>query len=320
MRAIAVNEYGAAPALTDVPDPQPGPGQVLIKVEAAGVNPMDRSIADGAWKARMPANFPLVLGADLAGVVEAVGEGARRFRPGDEVFGQLLIAPLGSAGTYAEHVAVTEDAPLARVPKGLNPTVAAALPTAGATALQIVESLEPLTGKTVLVVGAAGGVGSFLTQFAAGAGAHVIAVARAAAADRMRAYGTAETVDYAAVSVPDAVRRTHPDGIDVLVDLASDADGFATLASLVRPGGTALTTRYAADRDALASRGVAGVNFQVAVSSGVLERLADAVVNGRIVVPPITRVTLDDVPALNRNAHADGKTVITLQPTFPAGR
>lgn len=163
------------------------------------------------------------------------------------------------------------------------------------------------------MVGAAGGVGSFATQFAVHGGAHVIAVARAAVEDRMRAYGAVQMVDYTAVSVPDAVRRTHPDGIDVLVDLVNDAAGFATLASLVRRGGTALTTRYVADTDALASRGVAGVNFRVAMSSGVLERLADAVVSGRIVVPPITRTKLDDVPALTRNAHADGKTVITLQ-------
>ena len=108
------------------------------------------------------------------------------------------------------------------------------------------------------------------------------------------------------------MQRTHPDGIDVLVDVASDAEGFATLAALVRPGGTALTTRYVADTEALASREVAGVNFRVSMSSGSLERLADAVVNGVIVVPPITRVKLDDVPALNGNAHADGKTVITF--------
>ena len=230
MRAITVNEYGAAPALTEVPDPHPGPGQVLIEVEAAGMNPMDRSIAAGAWKEQMPGSFPFVLGADLAGVVEAIGEGADRFQPGEEVFGQLLIAPLGSAGTYAEYVAVTEDAPLARLPEGLDPIVAAALPTAGVTALQIVESLGQLTGKTVLMVGAAGGVGSFAMQLAAHAGAHVIAVARGDAADRMRTYGAVETVDHTTVSVPDAVQQTHPDGIDILVDLASDADGFATLA------------------------------------------------------------------------------------------
>jgi NADPH2:quinone reductase len=313
MRAISVNEYGAAPALTDVPDPRPQQGQVLIKVEAAGINPMDRTIADGGWKEMMPASFPLILGADLAGVVEAVGEGAGRFLPGDRVFGQLLITPLGSAGTYAERVAVTQDAPLARLPKGLEPTIAAALPTAGGTALEIIESVEPLTGKTVLLVGAAGGVGSFATQLAANAGAQVIAVAPAGADERMRGYGAAETVDRAKVSVTDAVQRMHPDGVDVLIDVASDGEGFAALAALVRPGGTALTTRYVADPEALASRRVTAVNFQLSMSSGLLERLAGAVVDGGIVAPPITRVELGDVPGLYADAHAaDGKTVITL--------
>jgi NADPH:quinone reductase len=311
MRAITVDEYGAAPALTEVPDPHPGLGQVLIKVEAAGMNPMDRTMAAGAWKEQMPGSFPFILGADLAGVVEDVGEGAGKFQPGVEVFGQLLIAPLGSAGTYAEYVAVTEGASLARLPEGLDPIVAAALPTAGVTALEIVESIGELMGKTVLLVGAAGGVGSFAMQLAAQAGAHVIAVARADDADRMLTYGAVETVDHTKVSVPDAVQRTHPDGIDVLVDVASDADGFATLAALVRAGGTALTTRYIADTEALASRGVAGVNFRVVMSSEALERLAGLVATGTIVVPPITVIKLDDVPTLNPNAHTEGKTVIT---------
>ncbi|HUE26832.1 MAG TPA: NADP-dependent oxidoreductase, partial [Solirubrobacteraceae bacterium] len=244
MRVIAVNEYGAEPALMDVPDPQPGPGQVLIKVGAAGINPFDRMIADGALQAIGPARFPLVLGVDLAGVVEVVGEGADRFTPGEQLFGQLLIAPWGSAGTYAERVAVSEDAPLARVPQGLDPLLAAALPTAGSTALEIVESLEPLTGKTALLVGAAGGVGSFATQLAANAGAYLLAVAGADAGDRLRSYGAAEVIDYTAGSVPDTLRRAHPDGIDVLIDLASDADGFAALATVVRSGGTALKTPF----------------------------------------------------------------------------
>src|SRR4051794_24447698 len=101
MRAITVAEYGASPVVTELPKPTAGHGQLLIKVHAASVNPMDRNIAGGGMKEQMPGTFPMVLGADMAGVVEAVGEGATRFSPGDEVFGQLLIAPLGSAGTYA---------------------------------------------------------------------------------------------------------------------------------------------------------------------------------------------------------------------------
>jgi len=155
MRAATVSAYGAAPEIADLPDPEPGPGQVLIKVRAAGVNPMDWSVAEGLWQAMMPATFPLILGADVAGVVDAVGEGTTRFSPGDTVFGQLLIPPLGSAGTYAEYVTVSQDAPLVPVPGDLDPVTAAALPTPAGAAFDLVESLGPLAGKTVLIVGAA---------------------------------------------------------------------------------------------------------------------------------------------------------------------
>src|ERR1700746_2213437 len=128
----------------------------------------------------MPAIFPMVLGADGGGGVEELGPGASRFSVGDDLFGQLLIAPLGSAGTYAEYVAVTEDAPLARVPGGLDDVVAAGLPAA-----------------------AGGGVGSFATQFAANAGASVIANVRVQDAERVRAYGVTETIYYAATDLPD---------------------------------------------------------------------------------------------------------------------
>src|SRR6201996_4018593 len=203
MLAVTVTEYGATPAVADIPRPEPGPGQLLIKLRAAGMNPMDGTLASGAWKP-MPATFPMVLGADFAGVVEQLGGRVSRFSVGDDLFGQLLIAPLGSAGTYAEYVAVTEDAPLARVPGGLDDFVAAALPTAGGTGLALMDLLEPLADKTVLIVGAGGGVGSFATQFAANAGASVIANARADDAERMRGYGAKETIDRRTVALPAA--------------------------------------------------------------------------------------------------------------------
>jgi NADPH:quinone reductase-like Zn-dependent oxidoreductase len=286
---------------------------VLIAVQAAGMNPMDMEIANGGWKDRMPATFPMVLGADVAGIVEEDGPGVSGFEPGDLVFGQLLIAPLGSAGTYAEYVAASADAPLAQVPAGLDPVTAAALPTAGGTAMAIAESLAPLAGKTALIVGASGGVGSFLTQLAAQAGAHIDAGAPAAEAARMKSYGAAETIDRAATPLPDAVARAHPDGIDVLVDLASDGQQFAVLARHVRPGGTAITTRYVADRETLARTGVTGVNFKLPMTVPLLNRLAAAVVAGTIVPPPITHISLDEVPDLaSGHGHAEGKTVITM--------
>src|SRR5579862_7149500 len=235
MKAVIVTEYGAKAEAVDLPTPEAGAGQVLIKVLAAGMNPMDRQIAAGGWQSLMPGTFPMVLGFDLAGTVEKVGDGSNRFSAGDSVMGQLLAPPLGSTGTYAEYVAASADSTLVRIPSGLDSVVAASSPTTGMTGLSIVDIVGPLQGKTVLIVGAGGGVGSFATQFAVGAGARVIANVRAAAAERMRGYGAAETVDHTAVSLPDAVRQAHPEGIDALIDVVSDADGFAALAALVRP-------------------------------------------------------------------------------------
>jgi NADPH2:quinone reductase len=287
MRAATVTEYGATPVVAEIPTPEPEQGQVLIKLRAAGMNPMDLWLASGAWKP-MPATFPMVLGADCAGVVEQLGEGSSRYAVGDDLFGQLLIPPLGSAGTYTEYVAVSEDAPLARVPTGLDDVVAAALPTAGGAGLALVDELEPLAGKTVLIVGAGGGVGSFATQFAANAGGNVIANVRGDDAERMRGYGAKETIDRRVVALPAGVRKAHPGGIDVLIDLVdADAAGFAALASLVRPGGTAMSTNYVADEAGLGAGGVTGINFALQMSSELLERLAQAVIDGRIVTPPL---------------------------------
>jgi NADPH:quinone reductase len=315
MRAVIVKEYGSTPIVVEVPTPQPKAGQVLIRLRAAGMNPMDRTLASGDWRP-MPATFPMVLGADGAGVVEGVGEGTTRFAAGENVFGQFLIAPLGSAGTYAEYVAVPEDAPLALVPQGMDVVVASALPTAGMAGLTLVEDVPgPLDGKSVLIVGAGGGVGTFATQFAVNAGARVIANVREAAAARMRGYGAAEVVDHTAMPLADAVRKAHPDGIDVLLDLVSDGDAFAELAALVRPGGTAVTTKYVADTAALEAAGVTGVNFALQPSGEVLDRLAGALVAGRIVAPPIAQISLDEVPAAlsgSDDRPIEGKVVINL--------
>lgn len=315
MRAVIVDDYGANPRLAEVPTPEAHAGQIRIKARVAGMNPMDRAIAAGGWKSQMPGTFPMVLGFDVAGAVDQVGEGAGRFSPGDEVFGQLLVPPLGGIGTYAEYVAADENLPLARVPAGLDLAVAASAPTAGMTGLLIVDMLAPLSGKSVLIVGAGGGVGSFTTQFAVNAGARVIANVRAHNVERMRSYGVAETVDDTTAPLPEQVERMHADGIDVLIDVANDAEGFAEMAALVPKGGAALTTRYVADQDELDGRGVTPYNFALQPSVELLERVGDALASGQIVAPSIREISLSEVPGVftdQDGSATEAKTVIVL--------
>jgi NADPH:quinone reductase len=314
MRAVTVGKFGEPPAVTEVTTPSAGPGQVLIRLRAAGMNPMDAKLASGEWRPA-PAVFPMVLGVDGAGVVEAVGDGTTGFFAGDNVFGQLFVPPIGTSGTYAEYVAVTALAPLGRVPDGVDLVVAAAAPTAGLTGLSLVELLEPLDDQVVLIVGAGGGVGAFATQFAVNAGAKVIVDTSAVSKARMLSYGVKETIARADASVKEAVSRSHPDGVDALIDLVSGAKAFASNAALVRPGGTAITTQYVADLEALQASGVRGVNFALRPTSGLLDSVGKALADRTIVPPPITRVSLDDVPGLFRpqaQSHANGKTVIVL--------
>jgi NADPH:quinone reductase len=314
MRAVAVSRFGEPPEVVDTATPRAGPGQVLIKLAAASMNPMDARLASGEWRPG-PATFPMVLGVDGAGVVEATGEGTTRFVAGDRVLGQLLIPPIGAFGTYAEYVAVSAEAPLAAVPAGLDLVRAAAAPTAGGTGLSLVETIEPIKDQLVLIVGAGGGVGSFATQFAVNSGASVIANINAMADRRMHSYGVAETIIRSRGPITELVRESHPDGVDVLVDLVSNATGFATTAGLVRPGGFAVTTQYVADVEHLQALGIRGVNFALRMTSDLLERVAQGLADGTVVAPPITRISLDDAPGFlgaSKRFPLGGKTVIVL--------
>jgi NADPH2:quinone reductase len=312
MRAVTVSRFGQLPRVVEITKPVAGPGQVLIELSAASINPMDAKLASGEWRPA-PVVFPMVLGVDGAGVVAVAGEGTTRFSPGDKVFGQLFISPIGASGTYAEYVAVTAEAPLVCVPNGLALDLAAAAPTAGTTGLSLVDLLDPAEAQVVLIVGAGGGVGTFATQFAVNAGASVIVNVNATAEARMHSYGVRETIVRARQSVAEAVRHSHPEGVDALIDLVSDATAFASMTSLVRPGGTAISTQYVADLEMLQSHGIRGVNFALRQTSELLERVGRALIGGTVTVPPITYVALDDVPAIfgsQGRLNPEGKTVI----------
>lgn len=316
MRAVAVRKTGATPELMELPLPSPAPDEVLIKLAAASVNPIDVGIAEGAFEGRMPHVYPLVLGVDGAGSVVAAGDAVRGLKPGDTVHGQFLRAPLGH-GTYADFAVVTEfpdNGALQRVPEGMPADIAAALPTAGMTAIGVIDELALRTGQSILIVGATGGVGAFAVQLAAARGADVIATARPDAAQWIGKLGAAETVDYTAGDIAAQVRKTHPDGIDAFLDLTRDRDRFGDYAALVRDGGAAASVTFTAPDELLASQRIAVRNFAMRDKPDLLARITEQAASGRITVPIQQTVPLDEIAeALPRlGAGARGKTTVRI--------
>ncbi|WP_030259180.1 NADP-dependent oxidoreductase [Streptomyces violens] len=313
MRAVAVSAFGAEPELMDLPQPEPGPGEVLVAMAVAGLNPTDWKIADGMLKDAVPHSFPLVLGADGAGEVVAVGPDVRRCTVGDQVFGQFQLVGRGG-GSYADYAIAAEDA-VAPAPRNVTYATSAAVPTAGTAAYNLVEETRVAEGKRVLVVGATGGVGTFVTQLAAQRGAEVIATARAGSAELMGQFGAAATVDHTEGPVAQQVLAAHPDGVDILIDLVSGESAFADMTQVVRDGGTVVSTVGAADTDMLIEHNLRGFNFGNRPSPQLLSILADQLDAGRLTVLITSEVQLEDAPAAlarSRTGRAQGKTVIGL--------
>lgn len=312
MRALAVQAFRAAPELVEVPEPAVEPGRILVKVAAAGLNPVDWLIADGMLDGMAPHVFPLVMGRDFAGTVTEVGHGVTRFAVGDEVFGQACGAAIGT-GSYAEYVSASEDGPLALAPRSVPLAQAAALPVAGMTAAQILEAAAVREGESLLVIGAAGGVGSYLTQLAAARDVRVLAAVRGPEHERMGALGAAVTIDTTAQDLAAAVREEYPDGVDALVDLVSRTrDDFAARAALVHDGGVALSSLHQED-PARAPKGVEVLGFEMSPRSELLASLAQDVDSGRLRIAVDAEVPLAQgaaAVARSRAGGARGKTLI----------
>ncbi|ACU74750.1 Alcohol dehydrogenase GroES domain protein [Catenulispora acidiphila DSM 44928] len=308
MRAVGVKDYGATPELLDVPKPAAGPGQLLVRVEAAGINPVDAIIASGASGSSGRPPLPLVMGVDFAGRVEAVGQGVTRYAVGDPVFGR-------AAGTYAEYVVVDETGPLSPAPDAVELKTAAALPTAGLTALGVLDAAGVRGGESLLLIGAAGGVGTFLTQLASARDARVVAVTRGDESVRLGLFGAAVTIDATAEDVAGRVRREeYPEGVDVLVDLVSqDAEAFEANKELVHDGGVAVSTRGATREHGKVQSGVEELAFRMQPSAELLAELVKEVDEGTLRVFVEEEVPLEQAPqAVARIQHggARGKTIV----------
>lgn len=315
MRALHVPAAGAQPQLSELPTPSASEGTVLVRVKAAGLNPVDNGIASGMMSEMIPHEYPLVLGRDAAGVVEAVGEGVEGISEGDEILGHVLLAPPIQAGTLAEYV-VLPAAAVAPKPQGLDFVTAAAIPLSGAAAAQSIDAIDPQAGQTVLVNGAGGGVGSFALQLLAARGVTVIATGTPDSAQRLRELGASTVIDRTAGPVVEQVRAAHPDGVDALINLAPGYNPQEVPAGAVRRGGKMASTSAMPDEQTLAAADVTGSQIMATAVREVTGPLAEQAAAGKL------KVTVDSVVPLEQAAEAlgtiaagkaNGKIVVDLE-------
>jgi NADPH:quinone reductase-like Zn-dependent oxidoreductase len=311
VRAYAIEEFGGPGSIHELPDPTPAEGQVRVRVEAASINPADVVMMKGLYKDMMEHRFPLVPGLDLGGVVDSVGAGVDGLQVGDPVFGvhgKMLVGE----GALAEYTAAST-ATLGRRPAGIDAVFGAALSLAGASALQMVDAADLQAGDVVLVIGAAGGIGSFAVQLVTAAGARAIAVTRSVNHDYVRGLGAEEVIDYQTRDVYETVRAAHPNGIAAIFDLVGNKEANSHLADLLREGGHLISMVGAADAEALAVRGITGVNVVTQATTDKLDRLAGLVESGKLKRPEIRTFPLEEASnalAEIESRHVRGKLVV----------
>ncbi|MFF4344602.1 NADP-dependent oxidoreductase [Kitasatospora sp. NPDC001540] len=313
MRAVSQRGYGGPEVLevVEVERPEPGPGEVLVRVLAAGVNPADWKIRSGEVDrfGTPPFTERFTVGIDLCGTVVALGPGADRFRPGERVYG----CAFPPRGAYAEYAVVAESA-LAAAPAGTHAADAAALPVSALTAWQaLVRVAEVRAGQRVLVHAAAGGVGHLAVQVAKARGAHVLGTARAAKHAFLRGLGVDEPIDYTADDFTALAR-----GVDVVLDPIAGDYGPRSL-EVLAPGGILVDVRGTGpDRTAVRAlaeqRGLRYAEFGFTPSGADLAQIAALVERGSLRAAVDRVLPLADAAgahALGEASRATGKLVLT---------
>ncbi|MEU1478521.1 NADP-dependent oxidoreductase [Streptomyces sp. NPDC005760] len=311
MKAVRFHQYGDPDVLRheDVEQPDPGAGQVRVRVAATSFNPVDANIRAGFMQGPIPVTLPHTPGIDLAGTVDALGEGVTGIQVGDQVIGFL---PMAGPGAAAEYVLAPAEA-LTPAPKSVALSDAAALPLVGLTAWQaLFEHAELTAGQRVLINGAGGAVGGYAVQLAKQAGAHVIATAGPRSSPRVTAAGADEVVDHTTADVVATVSRP----VDVVLNLAPvDPAQLAALLGLIRPGGVLVNTTVWMPAPTDEERGVRGIDLFVRSDAEQLAHLVELIDGGELRVEVARRVPLAELPALHADAAAgvlpSGKVVVT---------
>ncbi|MEU5628493.1 NADP-dependent oxidoreductase [Streptomyces tendae] len=314
MRAVILKEFGGQEVLTaaEVERPEPLPTEVLVRVHAAGVNPVDWKTRQGQGMAGLQ-SLPLILGWDVSGVVEKVGFGVTTLRPGDEVYGMPWFPR--AANGYAEYVTAPARQ-WARKPASLDHVHAAAVPLAALTAWQIVvDTADVQTGQSVLVTAAAGGVGHFAVQFARHLGAHVISTASASRHAWLKELGAEETIDYTTTRFEDVAAD-----VDVVIDLVGDGPDRTSTRSLraLRRGGLLVAVPGGVSPELAAAAETAGVRvvpFLVEPDGPALTTIASLIDGGEVAVEVEETFPLEQAAAAHTRGEAGrtrGKLVLTI--------
>ena len=308
MKAVRIHEYGGPQVLTyeDAPRPQPAAGEVLIRVHAAGINPVDRAIRDGYFKERMPYKLPMVPGWDVAGVVDSAGAGATRLKPGDQVYGRTDLARDGS---YAEYMTARESE-IALKPKSIDFVTAAAIPLAALTAWQaLFDNGQLSAGQTILIHGAAGGVGHFAVQLAKIKGARVIGTASQRNHEFLRSLGADQVIDYNTTRFEDVVHD-----VDMVLDTITGETADRSYQA-IRKGGVYVSILRPPSQEKAVERGIRTGHTFVQANVGQLDEIAKLVDSGKLKAHIEKVFPLSEAAAaheLNATGHTRGKIVLRV--------
>ncbi|HEX4637919.1 MAG TPA: NADP-dependent oxidoreductase [Chthoniobacterales bacterium] len=308
MKAVVASEYGGPEVLKyqDVPRPEPKDDEILVRVMAAAVNPVDSYVRQGKFGTRSMNNLPLIIGYDISGVVEKAGANAKKFKRGDAVYCYLSVA---RGGGYAEF-AIAKESETALKPKNISFEEAAAVPLAGTTAWQaLIDSGKIDKGQTVLIHGGSGGVGSFAIPIAKARGAKVIATASTEHQEILKQLGVDQAIDYTKTKFEDVVKD-----VDLVLNCVR-ADALGRSYGVVKKGGIIVSITDEPDQNECAKRGLTCSRMGAHPDSSVLEELTKLIEAGKI--KPIVSQTLPLADASKAHQqiethHTAGKIVLKV--------
>src|SRR6266403_4894536 len=301
MKAMVVHEFGGPEVMKyeDAPRPEPKDDEILVRVMAAAVNPVDSYVRQGMFAKRGMDNRPAIIGYDISGVVEKTGTNAKKFKAGDKVYSYLSVM---RGGGYAEF-AIAKESETALKPKNIDFEEAAAVPLAATTAWQsLVDEAKLNVGQTVLIHGGSGGVGSFAIQIAKARGAKVIATASTAHQDLLKQLQVNQAIDYTATKFEDVLKD-----VDVVLNCVR-ADALGRSHGVVKRGGIIVSITDEPDQTVCAKHGISGYHLGAHPDAKVLEELTKLIEAGKM--KPIVSQTLPLADA--SKAHQQIETHHTL--------